>query len=94
MEDILFALCFPFGAIIICIVVYIIARIYFAIRDSRKKKKNTIPTLSAEEQEKLNKDMQNDPFLKEALTVAEEEISDMEQSDIYKQICESRMRDV
>ncbi|MBQ8930864.1 MAG: hypothetical protein IJ045_00335 [Ruminiclostridium sp.] len=88
MEDILFALAFPFGAIIICIVVYIIARIYFAIRDSRHKKKNTIPTLSPEEQEKLNKDMQENPHLKEALLVAEEEIPRMEQSDIYKQICE------
>ncbi|MBP3921663.1 MAG: hypothetical protein J6D27_01730 [Ruminiclostridium sp.] len=88
MEDILFALAFPFGAIIICIVVYIIARIYFAIRDSRHKKKNAIPALSPEEQKKLNNDMQNNPALKEALDVAVEEIPHMEQSDIYKQICE------
>ncbi len=88
MDDILFALSFPFWAIVICIVVYIIARIYFAIRDSIKKKKNAIPVLSPEEQQKLNDDMQKNPLLKEAIGYAEEEISKIEKTDIYKKICE------
>ncbi len=88
MDDILFALSFPFWAIVICIVVYIIARIYFAIRDGVKKKKNAIPVLSPEEQQKLNDDMENNPLLKEALSLAEEDISKIEKTDIYKEICE------
>ena len=87
MDDILFALSFPFWAIVICIGVYIVARIYFAIRDGVKKKKNAIPVLSPEEQQKLNDDMQQNPLLKEAIGYAEEEIGKIEQTDIYKDIC-------
>ena len=88
MDDILFALAFPFGAIIICIVIYLIARIYFAIRDGRSKARNKLQPLTPEEQQKLNSDMENNPLLKESLTCAEEEIGKMEQAEIYKQVCE------
>ena len=88
MDDILFALSFPFWAIVICIGIYIVARIYFAIRDGIKKKKNAIPVLSPEEQQKLNDDMQNNPLLKEAIGYAEEDIDKIEQTDIYKEVCD------
>jgi hypothetical protein len=88
MKEIMICLAFPFGAIILCILVYIIARTYFAIRDGKSRKRNAIPVLSSEEQEKHNNDMKNNPALKEALSVAEQQISDMEQTETYKQICE------
>lgn len=88
MKEILLALAFPFGAIIICIIIYVIARIYFAIRDGRSKRRNAVPVLSASEQEKLNNDMQNNPLLKESLAVAEEEIAAMEQTEAFRQVCE------
>ena len=86
-QGILLSLMFPFGAIVLCIIVYIVARIYFAIRDGKSRARNKVPEISPEEQQKLNSEMENNPLLKEALAAAEGEIGEMEQSDIYIQVC-------